>query len=48
MSARAAELLGEFSREVLDMRIARSQERDGMLNPDELAALLDVYAEFGR
>jgi hypothetical protein len=51
MSERQERVKGLFSQlheEVLDLRIAIAQQRDGTLNEGELTAMLEVYEEFGR
>ena len=47
-SVRAEELFSQLGEEVLSLRIAIAQARDGTLNEAELIAMLDVYEEFGR
>ena len=48
MSARTEELFDQLREEVLALRIAVAQRRDGMLSEAELIAMLEVYEEFGR
>jgi len=47
-TARLEDLFGQLGEEVLTLRIAIAQRRDGQLNEAELIAMLEVYEEFGR
>ncbi len=48
MSARVEELFDQMHEEVLSLRIAIAQQRDGLLNEAELIAKLEVCEELGR
>lgn len=47
-AGRAEELFGQLNEEVLSLRIALAEQRDGLLNEAELIAKLEVCGEFGR
>jgi hypothetical protein len=46
--SRLGDLLDQVHEEILTMRIAVAQQRDGQLTPAELDAMLEIYQEFGR
>ena len=48
MFARSTELINELRAELQAERIRIAQLRDEMLTQEELAALFDVYEEFGQ
>lgn len=46
--SRAGELFDQLHDEVANLRLQVAIERDALLTPAELDAMLDVYGEFGR
>jgi hypothetical protein len=46
--SRAHELFDQLHDELADLRLRIAIARDAQLTPAELAAMLEVYGEFGR